>query len=183
MKRHLTLATTSEYVGAQYGTAAPPAPGRADTDSYVELSASGIPATQRALGESAGWRHTLVLTGRLDARSAVELEDEIECLREEGVSTLTLDLRQLEGIDSAGARVIASQSALFKGGGRRFAVIPGGLVRHSLLAQARLRNRLGHAAGERFVPRFANPRTQEAGPGMSTRMVKHLVPFTHAEAS
>ncbi|HEX3692490.1 MAG TPA: STAS domain-containing protein [Solirubrobacteraceae bacterium] len=53
------------------------------------------------------WRHKLILTGRLDHRTATELEDEIECLCEEGVAILTLDLRQLDAIDSIGARTIA----------------------------------------------------------------------------
>src|SRR5580658_1323607 len=60
-----------------------------------------------ALASTPVWRHKLILTGSLDHRTVVELEDEIECLCEEGVTILTLDLRQLGAIDSIGAKRIA----------------------------------------------------------------------------
>jgi hypothetical protein len=86
------------------------------------------------------------------------LEDEIECLREEGVTALTLDLRRLDDIDSPGEQVIATEGALFKEGGRSFAVIPGGLV----------------ASSDRFIPRFANRHVRGDLLVRSTRMTKHL---------
>jgi anti-anti-sigma factor len=82
------------------------------------------------------WRHKLILTGSLDGGTAVELEDEIECLCEEGVTTLTLDLRQLDAIDAAGARAIALRGAVCEGRGRHFAVIPGSPVVHRALSEA-----------------------------------------------
>ena len=45
------------------------------------------------------WMHTLILTGELTHRSAHTLEVEIERLFEEGVTGITLDLRQLTHID------------------------------------------------------------------------------------
>lgn len=170
MKRHLTLTTTSQYASRHVPAAAESAVGRLDSDSYITLSVDGT-----------GWRHTLILTGRLDYFSAAELEDEIECLRQEGVTALTLDLRQLDGIDSRGAQVIAFQSALFKQGGRRFTVIPGALLRHGLLAQARVRSLAANASGERIVRRFSNPRAQGILPARSTTMMKHLIPYSQAE--
>jgi anti-anti-sigma factor len=69
------------------------------------------------------WSHTLILKGNLEHDSAAELEEELECLQQEGVTDLTLDLRQLDQLDSFGAQVITSHSAFFKGHGRRFAVL------------------------------------------------------------
>ena len=69
------------------------------------------------------WSHTLILKGSLDQDSAAELEEELECLQQEGVTDLTLDLRQLDQLDSFGGQVITSHSAFFEGHGRRFAVL------------------------------------------------------------
>lgn len=59
---------------------------------------------------------TLKLRGRLDTSTAPELEGEIKtCL--EGVQSLTLDLKELEYISSAGLRVLLSaQKAMNKQG-------------------------------------------------------------------
>src|SRR5665213_1368970 len=46
------------------------------------------------------WTHTLILTGELTHRSAHLLEAEIERLCEQGVTDITLDLRQLTSLDS-----------------------------------------------------------------------------------
>ncbi len=94
------------------------------------------------------WRHKLILTGSLDDRTAVELEDEIECLCEEGVTILTLDLRQLDAIDAAGARAIALRGAVCKKQGRNFAVIPGSPVVHRALADAGAESLLEGDPGE-----------------------------------
>jgi anti-anti-sigma factor len=91
---------------------------------------------QLTLASPSAWKHKLILTGRLDHGTVVELEDEIECLCEEGVTTLTLDLRQLDAIDSVGARAIACGGAACKERGRDFAVIPGSPVVHRALAEA-----------------------------------------------
>jgi ABC-type transporter Mla MlaB component len=60
-----------------------------------------------APNEVSVWTHTLILTGELTHRSAHTLEMEIERLCGEGVTGITLDLRQLTSIDSIGAAVIA----------------------------------------------------------------------------
>jgi len=80
--------------------------------------------------------HTLVLTGELDYRSAHALESEIERLCEEGVTGITLDLRELASIDSIGVAVITFRSGLCKRRGHDFAVIPGPPPVHRAFEQA-----------------------------------------------
>jgi anti-anti-sigma factor len=55
--------------------------------------------------------HTLVLAGELDRVSAPVLETEIERLCDTGVVALTLDLRELSGLDPVGVAVIVHRSA------------------------------------------------------------------------
>jgi hypothetical protein len=112
MKRHLRLSTGSN-----------------EAIEHEALAVNGA-ATAEAprprhltLLRTPPWSHTLILTGRLDEDSAHELEDEIECLREEGVSSLTLDLRRLDAVHESAMEIIASQGASFRSGGRRFAVL------------------------------------------------------------
>jgi len=71
------------------------------------------------------WMHTLTLTGELTQSSAHTLEVEIERLFEEGVTSITLDLRQLTHIDPIGVTVIAFRCRLCKRQGRGFLLIPG----------------------------------------------------------
>jgi anti-anti-sigma factor len=80
--------------------------------------------------------HTLVLTGELDYRSAHALESEIERLCDEGVTGITLDLRELTFIDSIGVAVIAFRCRLCKRRGFDFAVIPGGAMIRRAFEQA-----------------------------------------------
>jgi anti-anti-sigma factor len=80
--------------------------------------------------------HTLVVTGELHHRSAHALEAEIERLCEEGVTAITLDLRELSYIDSIGIAVIAFRSGLCKRRGHDFAVISGSPVIRRALEQA-----------------------------------------------
>jgi anti-anti-sigma regulatory factor len=120
------------------------------------------------------WRHKLVLTGRLNHRTAVELEDEIECLCEEGVTILTLDLRRLEAIDSVGANTIALHGVACKRRGRDFAVVPGSPVIHGVLAEAGAESLLACDPGETGVLRLAT-RTSDGSPrDTSTVMIKNL---------
>ena len=67
--------------------------------------------------------HTLVLTGSLDRSSVHSLEAEIERLCEEGVTGITLDLRQLTDIDAFGVAVIAFRCGLCRRRGYDFALI------------------------------------------------------------
>jgi anti-anti-sigma factor len=69
--------------------------------------------------------HTLVLTGELTYRSAHALEVEIERLCEDGVTGITLDLRQLTYIDAIGVAVISFRSRLCQRHGYDFALIAG----------------------------------------------------------
>ena len=71
------------------------------------------------------WTHTLVLTGELDRRSAHTLEAEIERLCREGVTGITLDLRELSYIDWIGVAVIAFRCGHCKKRGCDFTLIPG----------------------------------------------------------
>ena len=65
---------------------------------------------------SNGTALTLKLVGRLDTATAPELESELKnCL--DGVQTLTMDLKELEYISSAGLRILLSaQKAMNKQG-------------------------------------------------------------------
>lgn len=69
--------------------------------------------------------HTLILTGELIGRSASTLEAEIERLCTEGVTGITLDLRQLTHIDSTGVAVISFRCRYCERQGCGFALIPG----------------------------------------------------------
>jgi anti-anti-sigma factor len=71
------------------------------------------------------WTHTLVPTGELSRRTAHALEVEIERRCEEGVTAITLDLRELTRIDAIGVAVIAFRCDLCKRRGYDFALIPG----------------------------------------------------------
>ncbi len=71
------------------------------------------------------WNHTLILTGELNHRSAHALEVEIERLCEEGVTDITLDLRDLVAIDSVGVAVIAFRCSLCEKRGYGFRLIRG----------------------------------------------------------
>ncbi len=80
--------------------------------------------------------HTLVLTGELDRSSAHTLEAAIERLCEEGVTGITLDLRELTYIDSIGVSVIAFRCNLCRKRGFDFALIPGSRLIHRAFEQA-----------------------------------------------
>ena len=69
--------------------------------------------------------HTLVLTGSLDRSSVHTLEAEIERLCEEGVTGITLDLRQLADIDPVGVAVVAFRCGLYRRRGYDVALIRG----------------------------------------------------------
>jgi len=69
--------------------------------------------------------HTLIPTGELTHRSAHTLEVEIERLFEEGVTTITLDLRQLTYVDPIGVGVISFRCRLCRRQGHGIVLIPG----------------------------------------------------------
>jgi anti-anti-sigma factor len=78
-----------------------------------------------ALASVSEWTHTLVLSGELTHRSAHALEVEIERLCAAGVTAITIDLRELAGIDPIGVAVIAFRSGLCKRRGYDFTLIAG----------------------------------------------------------
>lgn len=137
MKPHLTSSSTAiaGHVGNQDGMAEV----LAHPVSIGDRIGRATPGQERArltLASMPVWRHKLILTGRLDHRTVVELEDEIECLCEEGVRILTLDLCRLEAIDSVGASAIALHGETCRRQGRDFEVIPGSSVVHHALTEA-----------------------------------------------
>lgn len=80
--------------------------------------------------------HTLILTGDLDGASAHALEAEIERLCEEGVTGITLDLRELTYIDLTGVAVIAFRCGLCQKRGYDFSLIPGSRFIHRVFERA-----------------------------------------------
>jgi len=122
-----------------------------------------------AVADSAppAWRHTLVLKGCLDGQSGPELQDEIECLYQEGVSSLVLDIRELETIELVGAQAIASLSALYERRGLTVAVLGGPAWVHHAMIEAETLNR-------RFTPRRFTHLTDEGLGARSTEMTKEL---------
>jgi anti-anti-sigma factor len=136
MKGHLRLSTTGRHIRSQGGAAQAIVDRTSAADDETSLSRRAHTRPRLTLASTRIWKHTLVLTGKLDYRSAPELEDEIECLCQEGVTNLTLDLRRLDEIDSTGVAVITFRSALCKRQGHDFAVIPGSRVIHRALAEA-----------------------------------------------
>jgi anti-anti-sigma regulatory factor len=136
MTHHLTLSTASQHAPSR-GDEVEAASDRARTSNGgADLPVAAHSRPHLRLASTRVWRHRLILTGKLDYRSASELEEEIECLCQEGVTILTLDLRQLDAIDPTGATAIAFCGAACKRRGRDFAVIPGSGVIHSELTEA-----------------------------------------------
>jgi anti-anti-sigma factor len=89
-----------------------------------------------ALSSVGAWTHTIVLIGELTHRSAHRLEVEIERLCAEGVTGITLDLRELSYIDAIGVAVIAFRSGLCRRRGYDFALIPGSPLMRRAFEQA-----------------------------------------------
>ncbi len=176
MKRHLTLLTTSRYAHNQDDTSGAVADRPRPAGDAGETSLSGAaPARPRlTLASAPVWRHKLILTGKLDHRSAPELEEEIECLCQEGVTTLTLDLRQLEAIDSNGVTAIAFRGSACRRQGHDFAVIPGSGEIRSALAEAGAANLLAPDSNESAVSRLSSRSSEDSRAARLTTMIKSL---------
>jgi anti-anti-sigma factor len=106
--------------------------------------------------------HTLVVTGELDHRSARALEAEIERLCQEGVTGITLDLRELTYIDWIGVAVIAFCCGLCKRRGYDFALIPGSRFIRRAFEQAGVTELLPFQEDD-----VAAPRLPAVGPNRS----------------
>src|SRR5207244_10170128 len=105
MKPHRTASAVSITTRNDGGGVESPANRR--TGASENRSRQPAPSEPSSVAASARARaHTLVLIGELDSRSAHALEAELERLCEEGVSAITLDLRELTHIDSVGAAVL-----------------------------------------------------------------------------
>lgn len=132
MKRH-QMASTQENARARSGEdAVARTPTQRRAFAIESTHAQGV-SSEVSFVPSRTCAHTLVLTGELDSSSAPTLEAEIERLCEEGVTALTLDLRELRRIDSVGATVVAFRSKLCRRRGCDLAVIPGaGVIRRAL---------------------------------------------------
>ncbi len=128
-----------------------------------------MPEVSLGIAETAPpvWRHTLALKGCLDAQAGPDLQDEIECLYQEGVTSLVLDIRQLETIELVGAQAIASLSALYERRGLTVAVLGGPAWVHHTMIEAETLNR-------RFTPRRFTHLTDEGLGARSTEMTKEL---------
>jgi len=113
--------------------------------------------------------HTLILTGELDSRSAHALEAEIERLCEEGVTSITLDLRELRYIDPVGVAVIAFRCRLCQRRGYEFALIPGGRMIHRAFEQAGVAGMLPFQEDDIAPARLVQER--EAAPSLAPALV------------
>jgi anti-anti-sigma factor len=97
--------------------------------------------------------HTLILTGALDGASAHALEAEIERLCAEGVTGITLDLRELTYIDLTGVAVIAFRCGLCQKRGYDFALIPGSRFVHRVFERAGVTHLLPFQRDDVAAPR------------------------------
>jgi anti-anti-sigma factor len=126
MERHLTTSPVSIDIRNEGGTAVVGAK-RANT-VFDKMHTHQQPVRNEpgsAVRSASVWTHTLILTGELTRRSAHALEVEIERLCEKGVTSITLDLRQLTYIDSVGVAVISFRCRLCQRQGYGFTLIPG----------------------------------------------------------
>jgi anti-anti-sigma factor len=171
MKPHLTLSTMSQYAPTQGGRTEAVADRARASDGQTSPSEIAYARPHLTLASAPVWKHKLILTGRLDHRSAPELEEEIECLCEEGVTLLTLDLRQLEVIDPAGVTAIAFHGAACKRRGHDFAVITGSRVIHRALAEAGATDLLTPDPNESVAPDSAS---ESSFSDRSTTMIKNM---------
>jgi anti-anti-sigma factor len=174
MKSHLTSSTTSQYARNQDDTAEAVADLTSAGSDEISLSEAAHARPRLTLASAPVWRHKLILTGKLDYRSAPELEEEIECLCQEGVAILMLDLRQLDAIDSTGVTAIAFRGTACKRRGHDFAVIPGSGVIRSALAEAGAANLLAPDSNESVVRRFSSFSSDGSHSDRSTTMIKNL---------
>jgi anti-anti-sigma factor len=136
MKRHQLASAVSLDTPTERG-AVPSAVDRTQTAFDDNVGPGPASSEPRFVLASVSVRtHTLILTGELDGASALVLEAEIERLCEEGVTGITLDLRELESIDSIGVAVIAFRCGLCQRRGYDFAMIPGSRLVQRVFEQA-----------------------------------------------
>jgi anti-anti-sigma factor len=174
MTHHLTLSTASRHARNQGDEVEAASDRTRASDGEDNLSVAAHSGPHLTLASTPVWRHRLILTGKLDYRSASELEEEIECLCQEGVTNLTLDLRQLDAIDPTGATVIAFCGAACRTRGHDFAVIPGSRVIHRALAEVGATDLLTLDRNESVVRRFSSRSSDGFFSDRSTTMIRTL---------
>lgn len=118
------------------GAVGPAAKGRHSASKRSPRAQSASEQPRPPLAAVNARTHTLVLTGELNHSSAPALEAEIDRLCDEGVTGITLDLRELTRIDSTGVRVVAFRSRLCKRRGYDFSLIAGSRIIRRALEQA-----------------------------------------------
>jgi anti-anti-sigma factor len=139
MKGHLTssrIGRDARKAGSQDAGSPGDGFGWPPTPFALSRVASRRNPRDMALTSVGVWRHTIVLTGALTHRTAHELEVEIEQRCADGVTAITLDLRELTYIDSSGVAVIAFRSRLCRRRGYDFAVVAGSPMMRRAFAQA-----------------------------------------------
>jgi anti-anti-sigma factor len=153
MKRHLT-ASAASLGRRNEGRAMGGVTNRTRT-AFAENTRTQPASSEQSLvlASVSAWTHTLVLTGELNYRSAHTLEAEIERLCEEGVTGITLDLRQLTHIDPVGVAVIAFRCRLCERRGYDFALIPGSRFMRRAFEQAGVSNLLAFGEEDVAAPR------------------------------
>jgi anti-anti-sigma regulatory factor len=151
---------------------------RQDADGRDLISAArgtGTSARHRprlALVRTRLWSHTLILEGGLDDGAAGELDDELECLRQEGVGALTLDLRQLDALELGVARAIALQSRRFKGEGLHFSVLGSPAIHRAIVEAGGIA--VSSTGSEGVAQRFPSSRSERASADVSTTMIRDM---------
>lgn len=174
MTHHLTLSTASQHVSNQSDEVEAASDRTRAGDGEANLSVAAHSRPHLTLASTPVWRHRLILTGKLDYRSASELEEEIECLCQEGVTILTLDLRQLDAIDPTGATVIAFCGAACRRRGHDFAVIPASRVIHRTLTEAGATDLLTLDRNESVVRHYSSRSSDRFSSDRSTTMIQNL---------
>jgi anti-anti-sigma factor len=174
MKRHLTLSIAGQHALDRGDTAEAITDRTPAGDRQSTLSEAAHTRPQLTLASELVWRHKLLLTGKLDHCSASELEEEIECLCEEGVTTLTLDLRHLDAIDPTGATTIARRGAICKMRGHDFTVVAGSRTIRRVLAEAGATDLLTPDQNASVVRRFPSRSADDSATYRSTMMIKSL---------
>ena len=174
MTHHLTLSTASQHARSQGDEVEAASDRTRAGDGEANLSVAAHFRPHLTLASTPVWRHRLILTGKLDYRSASELEEEIECLCQEGVTILTLDLRQLDAIDPTGATVIAFCGAACRRRGHDFAVIPGSRVIHRVLTEAGATDLLTLDRNESVVRHYSSCSSDRFSSDRSTTMIQNL---------
>ena len=153
MKRHISASPASIDRRSNGGAAAGAASRTHTAFNESKRAQHGSDAPKPALASVRARMHTLVLEGELNHRSAHALEAEIDRLCEDGVSGITLDLRELTYIDSTGVAVIAFRCGLLERRGYDFALIPGSGAIRRAFEEARVADLLPAQEDDLATPR------------------------------